>query len=152
MMLSNRNQQNLQLENCIIQIKYLSDNQYYKNILSVQNILEKILDMDNEELKGEQGEKLFELEYTILENTRNFLNRKYNIEKMSVLSLEKFEYIEKLADGINIIDDCILKLKKVPKKDIMLRRTTIIEVKEHIKNLIDKGDIYNMDYRNSFNS
>lgn len=151
-MLSNRNQQNLQLENCIIQIKYLSDNQYYKNILSVQNILEKILDMDNEELKGEQGEKLFELEYTILENTRNFLNRKYNIEKMSVLSLEKFEYIEKLADGINIIDDCILKLKKVPKKDIMLRRTTIIEVKEHIKNLIDKGDIYNMDYRNSFNS
>lgn len=152
MMLLNRNQQNLQLENCIIQIRYLNDNQYYKNILSVQNILEKILHMENEELKGEQGKKLFGLEYTILVHTREFLNRKYNIEKKSVLSFEKFEYIEKLEEGLNIIDDCILKLKKAHKKDIEIKRTTINEVEKHINNLIDKGDIYNMDYRNSFNS
>lgn len=128
-------------EKLIMQIQYAKRDLYMKEISELISILSYIIEM--EDFAGEKYEELLGLEIKILINLKIGLNSKYDSLNVDVYTLEEYEYMDKIKNAINIVDNSIDALNSVAGRITDLeKRNVFYEIRSNIENLYDMGNLF----------
>ncbi len=148
--INNIDAKNRRLRPYIIQMKYMICKEYCKEISEAENILEKIMHMDDADWESEGWDELLAVEHRLLKDIHDQLKRKYYKEKLQVDNLKSFESMYIRMEAAESIEDCMQKLKNIAKSrrfffkkiTVSEKKTVVSEIKQCIEELQQKGDIY----------